>query len=378
MDPAALADLKRRRPCDEVAAQWVTLRRGRSGGKIGPCPICSSNPASRTAARFEVWTDRWVCAVCAAGGDVVELVRRRRGDSFEDAVAWLGGTGPADSARERRLAADRASKAAKTARDAEFYRTKELTTLRGIWERARPLPGSAAEAYLRRRGITAPIGAVPLRCVDDMPYYHGEAVIGRAAAMVAMIEREGALQGLHFTYLDLTRPNGKAAFADAEGTPLPAKKCRGRVAGGHIALIVPAAAPLRLILGEGIETVLSVWQRYALQGLADGAAFWTGVSLGNMGGAATATIKHPILRDAAGRPRRVPGPVPDLSKPSIRFPAVRDLVLLRDGDSDPTLTQMALERTATRFYWQHARNTLVRMAAAPAGLDYNDWDQAEG
>jgi hypothetical protein len=247
--PEAIEAVKRAHPCDQVAAQWVTLRRRRTG-QVGPWPICSVNPHSRTAVRFEAWADRWVCAVCQDGGDVLALVARRRGCSFAEAMEWLGGAVSQNSPREAWMAAWHAQAQATAAATAEHYRQKELTTLRDIWERAQPLPGSLPEAYLRIRGIGAAIEDVKLRCVPGMPYYHDRALLGRAAVMVGMIERDGVLQGLHLTYIDLDQPNGKAAFCDADGTLLPAKKCRGRVAGGHIALIGPPR-PRRLILGEG-------------------------------------------------------------------------------------------------------------------------------
>src|SRR2546423_1302113 len=67
---AALAELKDRNPCDQVAAQWVTLRRhGRR--LIGPCPTCSTDRDSRRATRFECDPEGFICAVCCQAGDVI-------------------------------------------------------------------------------------------------------------------------------------------------------------------------------------------------------------------------------------------------------------------------------------------------------------------
>src|SRR5690242_7482685 len=97
LSDAQLGDLKDRHPCDELAARWVRLR-GRGQKKTGPCPVCSPNPQSKTATRFNVWPDRWMCAVCPAGGDVIALVMARERLDFNGAVGWLGGAQQIDPA----------------------------------------------------------------------------------------------------------------------------------------------------------------------------------------------------------------------------------------------------------------------------------------
>jgi hypothetical protein len=53
-------------------------------------------------------------------------------------------------------------------------------------------------------------------------------------------------------------------------------------------------------------------------------------------------------------------PVPD---------SVNELVLLKDGDSEPFLTMNAIERASRR----HAREgRAIRVPFVPDGLDYND------
>lgn len=52
--------------------------------------------------------------------------------------------------------------------------------------------------------------------------------------------------------------------------------------------------PRRLIIGEGIETVLAVWTAHKLTGRSVAeTAFWAAGDLGNLAGRATATIDHP-------------------------------------------------------------------------------------
>src|SRR5439155_24182260 len=140
--------------------------------------------------------------------------------------------------------------------------------------------------------------------------------------------------------------------------------------GGQIELI-RVQAPLRLILGEGVETVLAVWKALAcLRRDLDHTAFTSGIDLGNLGGRALEAVAHPSLRTAAGRPQRVPGPEPDISAPAIAISeTVKEIVLLGDGDSDRFLTECALQRAARRY----ARpDRIVKIAWAPDGRDFND------
>jgi len=78
---------------------------------------------------------------------------------------------------------------------------------------------------------------------------------------------------------------------------------------GGLIEIAPVPMPQRLIMGEGIETVASVWP--ALKGVGrdlSRTAFWSSVDLGNMAGRAIATVPHPTLRMADDRAQRVAGP----------------------------------------------------------------------
>ena len=168
---------------------------------------------------------------------------------------------------------------------------------------------------------------------------------------------------------------------------MPAKKIRGIKSGGHIVLVEPGRAAAvglpdgdavlrRLFIGEGFETVLSVWTALAARRsrLLDGAGFRTSVDLGNLGGKASDRIPHPTetKTDSAGRVRRVkvPGIVPDLESRAVVVPAsVEDLHLIGDGDSEPFRTRCVLARAAAR----HARpNRVVRLVMAPKGQDFND------
>lgn len=370
--------------CAVIAGQWVTLRR--SGGRlVGPCPLCSRNPNSRKATCFAIKDGQaWVCAKCNEGGDVIKLVMKHESIDFRAAVEWLGGARQVDPAIAEKRARERAEKEAKRQADSEHFRQRERKTLYDIWNAALPAVGSPVESYLRLRGIELS-AAARLRCVPAMPYFHGDEigddgrkrqrVIHRGPAMVApIVGPDGRFRGLHFTYIDLAQPNGKARIADPDsGEELPAKKVRGSKAGGHID-IVGSRMPVRIVIGEGIETVLSVWLALVECGQdVLQTAFWSSVDLGNLGGAAAAQIIHPTLTTSSGRAQRVPGPDPDLVKNGgIALPAsVGDVVMLGDGDSDRVLTECALYRGAQR--WRAVNDAPVaRVAWADVGQDFND------
>jgi hypothetical protein len=373
---SALSQLKADHPCADVAQRFGVRLRRHGQEMIGPCPLCSRDRQSKRDMRFAIKNgDGWVCAACQSGGDVIALVQKVEGLDFKGAVEWLGGVRETDPAESARREKERAAKEAKREKDAQAYRERERGTLYDIWNGALAPEGTAVEAYLAARRLPLPPEAHKrLRCVAAMPYFsHGGKnadIIHRGPAMVApIVGPDGIFRGLHFTYVDLDQPKGKARIIDPEtGEPLPSKKVRGSKAGGVIRL-VKAEPMTRLIMGEGIETVLSVWHALASLGRdLSGVAFWSSVDLGNVGGKAASTVLHPTLKDAARRSRRVPGPEPDLSLPAIEIPPYLDVVLLGDGDSDALVTECALRRGAAR--WCSARS--VRVGWAPKGRDFND------
>ena len=390
MTSAEIDELKGRpgNSCAEVAERLGVRVRPHGHEVIGPCILCSSDLTDRTATRWQTKDGGWVCAGCSTGGDVISLVQKALNIDFKAAVEWLGGVnGKVDhKAQEGRRKAREADQAKK--QDAsEKYRERERSALCDIWRRALDPPGTVVEAYLNNRGIPLPSwpqGAARLRLVREMAYVHGTVtdevgrksanVIHRGPAMVAAITREGRFLGLHVTYLD---PGGsKLRICDpATGEALPARKVRGSKSGGAIELIkvTPPAEPVRIILGEGIETVLSVW--HAMKSCEidlTTTEFWSAIDLGNLGGKAVAQIVHPELKTASGRSRRVPGSDPDLSEPGIAInEGVGQVVILGDGDSDRLTTQCAVSRAAERF---RAAKPGIRVCAywADEGKDFND------
>jgi hypothetical protein len=249
---------------------------------------------------------------------------------------------------------------AKRDREAEIYREKERGRLYDIWKHALPPVGTPVEHYLAVRRLPLPPDASQrLRFVDQMPYYEGQEVIEgrkrarivhRGPAMAApIIGPDHKFRGLHLTYLDPSKPSGKARILHPEtGEIMPARKVRGLKAGGHIPLVGPHQ-PRRLVIGEGIETTLAMWSILTDEER-DGTGFWAAVDLGNLGGKAKNTILHPTLKDTAGRARRVPGPDPDFGSAALNVPSqVEEVVLLGDSDSDHVITSCALYRAQLRL-----------------------------
>jgi hypothetical protein len=83
-------------------------------------------------------------------------------------------------------------------------------------------------------------------------------------------------------------------------------------------------------------------------------AFWSAVDLGNLGGRAAENIRHPNEVDARGRPRRVPGPVPE--------PESTAIALLRAEPWGPALRKTAVFRAVRNHFGKSDRRIGLRLA----------------
>mgnify|MGYP001627232662 CR=1 FL=1 len=395
-------------------------RTTRPTGEIaGPCPRCGG------VDRFSVnaTTGLWNCRGAGKGGaDAISLARYLLIDAgFLEAVTFLTGEAkpgrPATEPTAEEIAAHEAALAQRKADDAvarekteranNQFREDERRRCHALWRAGERAPGSLVEAYLRWRCIPSVPAGAKLRLHREIHLRHPAgkdgAIVWTGPAMLAPIAgNDGRFIGLHMTWLDpalepFTRVPvewRREAFLETFGLPLPSekgklvlvidgekldvKRSRGTKQGGHLVLVpAPSGCVTRIVIGEGIETVLSVWASMLDAGEdLSTTEFWSSIDLGNLGGKAVASIAHPTRKkaDKAGRlfPVRVGGPEPDVSDPSrsIAIPdGVDQVLILADGDSDRFTVEMTVARASAR--WARPGLT-VRVAWPDEGGDFND------
>ena len=214
---------------EEVCRRY--LPRGKKQGRYWVAGDVDGSPGRSLFVRLEPpgAPGKWTDAATGEHGDLLDLIRRRSAAptlraAMDEARAFLAlpvphppGGGPPYDARE---------------------------AARRIWGRCRPIEGGPAEAYLRARGITR-FRFPSLRFHPAL--YHREADRRLPALVAAVTDTEGALHGVHRTWID---PD-----ASAKAGVAPPRKALGRVFGRAVRFGVPGAT---LLVGEGVETVLSV------------------------------------------------------------------------------------------------------------------------
>jgi putative DNA primase/helicase len=241
------------------------------------------------------------------------LVRCHAGCSQREVIAALS---------ERRLWKEGSIPLDHHARNRSYIISKPVeaadTALRGvamtIWKASGSANGSAAETYLRARGIRL---AVPdsLRFHRSLKHPEG----AKWPAMVALVAdgATGAPVAIHRTYL--------SADGSRKAPVTPPKMMLGSCRGGVVRLGEPDDV---LLVGEGIETCLAAMQ-------ASGLSAWAALSTSG-------------LR-------------------SLDLPAnVRNIVVLADGD-DPG--EAAAQDCALRW---RGEGREVRIARPPRGMDFCD------
>lgn len=214
-----------------------------------------------------------------------------------------------------------------------------------------------------------------LRYHPDLPYMHpdgagGWVELARGPAMLAAVQSpDGRFSAVHRTWIDPARP-GEKLRVEHKGEALPAKKVEGSKKGGAIRLTHhrPDARFDTLVVAEGVETTLSA----QVVGAVPGAAYWSGVDLGNMGGRRITTR---AAARAAGLPEggiRAAG-YPDMSdrRAFVPPPWVRRLIFVQDGDSDPVTTR-AILLAGLRRASALVPGLRTEIVAAPTGADLND------
>ena len=247
---------------------------------------------------------KWSDAAEGSHGDLLDLIRHRTNAptlraALDEARAFL------------------ALPASPATGDAGDYDATEAA--RRLWRGCRPVDGTHAETYLRARGL-ARCRFPALRFHPELRYREGFAVRRLPALVAAVTGDDGAIHGVHRTWLDPRRPV-KADVASP-------RKALGRIHGLAVRFGAHADRVATLLVGEGIETVLSLVT--AVPEITAAAA----LSAGSLG---------------------------SFSIP----PGCRRLVIARDNDPEG-------ERAAQRLARRCARAGVAATVIVPQGGDFND------
>ena len=177
---------------------------------------------------------KWNDAANGDHGDLLDIIRHRSnarslGDALQEARRFLAVPEPASSG----------------AGTDDYDSTAAALRL---WNRSKPLRGSHAEAYLLARGIRTP-PCPSLRFNRSTPYRNGDRTRSMPAMIAAVTRNDGVITGVQRTWLDQRSP----AKAPVDSP----RKALGRIH-GHAVRFAPISAGTALVLGEGIETALSL------------------------------------------------------------------------------------------------------------------------
>ena len=185
---------------------------------------------------------KWTDMATSEHGDLLDLVRHRSGAptlraALDEARAFLV-LPPAPDFVPGRAAAG----------EIDSYDSTQAA--RRLWLRCRAIAGTHAERYLHARGL-ARCRFAALRFHPALRYREGASVIRLPALVAAVTGDDGAVTGVQRTWLDARSP-ARAGVAHP-------RKALGRVFGRAVRFgALPADGLASLVVGEGIETVLSV------------------------------------------------------------------------------------------------------------------------
>ena len=190
---------------------------------------------------------KWTDAATGQHGDLLDLVRETRGLGDFHAAA--------DEAR-RFLCLPQPEAGPRREHDAAVRPACERA--RRLFAMARSLADTAADAYLRRRGI---VGASTHEALRFHPScFYRDFVTGRTATLPAMIaavtDGAGEITGVHRTYLAVSGPNPASVGKARVDSP---RRALGGLLGNAVRFRMPVAGSVRVIAaGEGLETMLSL------------------------------------------------------------------------------------------------------------------------
>jgi hypothetical protein len=211
-----IADLKARVPLAELIG--LRLRNGKT-----LCPFHKEHTPS-----FHVFPDRYHCFGCGESGDHLDWLKQQKGLTTPQAIEHL-----------RQFAGRSAPASNQTERDPEETRKFALS----IWEDARPIKGTLAEAYLNTRHIDItglPTGALRFhpRCIFTRGHY--------SPCLIALFRNPVTDKPTGIHRIKLTLDSQKVD-----------RMMLGPVKGSVVKLWPDEDVTYGLVIGEGIETVLA-------------------------------------------------------------------------------------------------------------------------
>lgn len=263
---------------------------------------------------------RWYDHEHGVGGDGLELIRHRRGLTNGAACDWARNWLGLDACPGA-MPPDLAAPPPRTPLAGSDGKKEDLAAkVAAIVADCEDLAGTEAAAYLRNRGITAASLPPALRFRRNAHRRYG--------ALVALAtDAAGAVHGVQQVYVT----------EDGRKAPLKVQKRTNKAHNGWsdiAAVRLPGTAPI--VLTEGVEDALSVWQ-------ATGHETWACLGVAN--------IAHAPVPEGAG------------------------VIVARDGDPPGSKADRQLQRAVAILRGQGRE---VAVAEPPAGQDFNDVLRGDG
>lgn len=347
---------------DAARERGAKLKKGGVGEWVGPCPGCGGRD------RFGVNTRKQVF-ICRAGGvrgTVIDMMMHVAGVDFIGACEMLTKQPPprgestldrdAIAARREQLRIEQAERAARQAHEQAIDDEKRRARAWEIYRCGVPALGTVVTRYLEARGIDPRSPATcRLRLLHDAPYWYEidgrNRIIHTGPAMMSAIQAvDGRFMGVHLTWLEADGSDKLALFAPDTGEKLKVKKFRGLAKGGAIRLTGDVPGDV-LLVGEGKETTWSAYDPLRRERPDLSLAAWAAASLDNLGGGGV-------------------GLQPGMNNPGFLPPAwAKKIIILGDGDSDPTKVREQTERCRRRCA---LLNVPAAVAMAVTDKDFND------
>jgi phage/plasmid primase-like uncharacterized protein len=325
---SAAVDIARSVPIEaELEKRGHRLRRvGRD--LVGPCPACggidrfSVTPAKRL----------WHCRRCDKGGDVIGLVQHLDGGDFLDAVQKLTGERPKRKlSGQEALAQIMARERQRHEEDEQAKRENETKTKYALrlWDEGSCVWDTPAQAYLASR-----------RCGDMFPpdrdavfRFHQRCAFGEEMhpCLLTLLRniQTNEPQAVHRTALT---PDGQKID----------RKMKGPKVGAAVKLWPQSCARDRLVIGEGIETVLSAALHLQHRGERLDPA-WAAIDAGNL-------KAFPVLS------------------------GVKQLIILSDNDAPDERGRQAGQEAAMECAqrWARSGRRVEILETKVVGTDFND------